>query len=373
LTFVTNAETRYEINGAAFVGSAGLAEIALHENIPVVAGVSINAERQPVAFTVLAGSSVPWTDGDVVHGVVAARSVDTLTIKGARVEFTDGTDVFRGEYEVLLGAGTEVLSILVSSDLLDNDSISVGQRVTVWGEILDDGTVDAAEGRIRMQVSSFTAEVTQASPLTADLFSLNGRDPGAYDFSGTGSTAADDADSGEYQVDTASLGLETIEIGDLVRVAGNVNAWGMAPDDFNAVTVIDIDTDMRGAHLFASWIEIGGSSTAFTSVDPGGIEVDLTAARRSLKLRGVPAEAVNLGDAIRLVAPADGGVWAVAVRDAGALQMYRDFAELADEIVSQLAAGNLLVRISASGRYNGADSELTSGRAIFVFVEPDSL
>ncbi len=360
--------TRYEVDGVGFTGAAGLEAMSqLDARAPVVAngavdGVGLQAE------VVLAGSSVPWSDADVVKGVVAARSGDELIVRGARIEFSDGTEAFRGSFTVNLSDTTGVSAPGIDNTLLSKDSISVGQRLVAWGEFVDDETLDAA--RVRMHMNQLTAEVVEAEPLAVSLFYLNGRRPAAYDFAGTGVTPADDADPAFYEIDTATLPGATIEGGDLVRVRGLVNEFGAAPADFNARTVIDVDTDMRGALLKISWES--GTSTPFTNLSSERVDVDLTEARKLLAVRGVPRDFIELMDEVGLVAPASGmGVYAVKVRGAGEVHVYRSFADLTAELMAQLDAGRLLHRISAQGRYNVGSAELTTGRAGFVFSSTD--
>ena len=217
-----------------------------------------------------------------------------------------------------------------------------------------------------MQLNQLTAEVVQPAPLAVDLFFFNGRRPGAFDFSGTGITAADDADPDFYEIETGLLPGATIASGDLVRVRGLVNDFGAAPADFLARTLIDVQTDMRAAVLIAGWPE--GSSTPFTSVAPQRIDVDLSAARKALSIRGVPRAFIDQLQDVALLAPASGrGVYAVKVRGAGEAHVYRSFNDLVDELVEQLDQGRLLHRISAQGKYNVGSAELTTGRAGFVF------
>jgi len=384
-TFNVDADTQYEINGEGFTGDPGLKEMAaLAENTPVVAGVSVT-DSGFLAFTVLAGSSVPWTDTDVLKGIVSARSGDELTVRGARVEFGDGTDVYRGSYTLLVGENTTVTAVGVDNADLSEDSISVGQRIVAFGEILTDAVVDAnvdasveaaalrtfdaREGRVRMLMNQLTAEVVQREPLAVDLFFLNGRRPDAFDFSGTGFTEAEDADPDFYEVETGALSLNSISDGDLVRVRGLVNEFGIAPPDYLARTVIDVQTDMRSASLKVGWE--GGTAMPFEAVSRERIDLDLSEARSVLKIAGTPVGFGNPLEDLALVAPDSGrGAYAVRVRGAGELHLYRSFADLVSELNAQLDAGNVLHRIGAHGRYNSGTEELTTGRASFVFGPP---
>ncbi|TDJ40513.1 MAG: hypothetical protein E2O61_01190 [Gammaproteobacteria bacterium] len=367
-TFSVDEDTQYEVDGVGYTGSPGLGVMAmLEENTPVITQGQIT-DNGFLAETVLAGSSVPWSDSDVVKGIVIARSGDVLSVQGARIK--DGRDVFWGSQSVIVGENTTVTALGVDNADLDLDSISVGQRVIVFGEELDDGTFDASEGRVRMLMNQLTAQVVEAEPLVVDLFYLNGRHPQLYDFSGTGVTAAEDADPDFYEIDTSTLGLSNIENGDLVRVRGLVNDFGMASPDYNARTVIDVDTDAHAASLRVGWKN--GTTMPFTNLSIDRIDLDLSEARVVLKLRGVSIDINTPIEALALVAPGSDrrGIYAVKVRGTDEIHLYREFADLVGELNAQLDAGNLLHRIGAHGGYNSTTGELTTGRASFEFGVP---
>ena len=367
-TFSVDEDTQYEVDGVGYTGSPGLGAMAmLEENTPVITQGQIT-DNGFLANTVLAGSSVPWSDSDVVKGIVIARSGDVLTVQGARIK--DGRDVFWGSQSVMVGENTTVTALGVDNADLDFDSISVGQRVIVFAEELDDGTFDASEGRVRMLMNQLTAQVVEAEPLVVDLFYLNGRHPQRYDFSGTGVTAAEDADPDFYEIDTSTLGLINIENGDLVHVRGLVNEFGMAPPDYNARTVIDVDTDAHAASLRVGWE--GGTTMPFSNLSIDRIDLDLSEARVVLKLRGVSIDVNNPIATLALVAPGSDrrGIYAVKVRGTDEIHLYRTFADLVGELNAQLDAGNLLHRIGAHGGYNNTTGELTTGRASFEFGVP---
>jgi len=370
-TFFSDDNTIFEVDGRSFVGVEGLRAMAVLANSAPVVAAGQATDSGFVADTVLAGSSVPWSNIDVVRGIVSARNGDTLTVKGARVEFRDGTDIFRNTYRVTIGAGTVITAFNLDRGDLDNSSISVGQRIVASGEFVGDNALDATDGRVRMQVSQLTAEVVQDSPLAVNLFFLNAHNPELYDFSGTGSTSVQDADPGFYEIDTALLPLGSITQGDLVQIRGLVNNFAMAPADFNAQTVIDVDTDDRAAALRVSWNQLPGSSMPFTSLASERIDVDLNDARVALKLRGVPLTISNPQDGIALVPAAAGdGLYAVAVRGSGETQLFRDFTALVTQLGENIDSGKLLNRIGGHGRYNRSTNELSARRLSFEFIDP---
>jgi hypothetical protein len=154
-------------------------------------------------------------------------------------------------------------------------------------------------------------------------------------------------------------------------VRGSVHAFGAAPPDFDARTVIDVDTQVNGALLWVNWRAVGGSEHPFYSVSADRIDVDLATARHTLQILGTPRGVPGSDDRIALIAPDDvRGIYMVAVRGRGGVQLFRDFAELTRELSDQLAAGNRLAQIHANGRYNAGTLELATPRASFEFRAP---
>jgi hypothetical protein len=174
-----------------------------------------------------------------------------------------------------------------------------------------------------------------------------------------------DANSEYYEIDTGLLALSNIVDGDLVRVRGLVTAFGSAPDDFVARTVIDVNTEGRPGTLRIAWSE--GSSMPFHSLSEAMIDVDITESREVLKLHGVPRPFSNpLQSAVLLPTDTGGGLYSVRVRGSGELSLYRKFSDLVVELRAQLNAGATLYRINANVRYEDPDSGFVSPRASFV-------
>ncbi len=365
-TVNVNETTQYEVDGVGYTGAEGLtAMTVLPANAPVIANGSISG-RSMMGETVLAGSSVPWTDGDVVKGVVAARIGNDLLVRGVRVEYRDGVEVFRGEGAVVLGAGTTVTAPGVDNADLNIDSVSVGQRIVAFGELSDDRTLDASAGRIVMQMNQLTASVVTENPLAVDVYFLNGRQPDVFDFGGTGVDATFDADPTSYDIDTGALSLNGVAGGDLIRVRGLVTAFGSAPDDYAARTIVNVNTESRPGTLRIAWPE--GSNMPFHSLSEQMIDVDISESREWLKLRGVPRPFSNPLQSAVLLPPESGdGLYSVKVRGSGELHLYRSFTDLVAELRAQLDSGAVLYRVNANVRYDNADTGFVTPRASFVF------
>lgn len=371
VTFATDEQTHFEVNGGTFVGAEGLAAIAaLGSGTPVVAKGTVS-NRKLTASTVLAGTGVPWANGDALNGVVTARSGDTLTVKGVGFDFADGSHGFRGSFTVLVGEDTRVTALDADTVTRNKDSISVGQRIVAFGQLSDPSTLDASAGRVRMDTTRLTGNVVQLDPLTVNLVELGGLRPGAFDFSGTGASVTTNADPTQYVIDTSTLSLVGIGTNDLLKARGFVNAFGAAPPAFDARTVIDVDTDSVGTWFWASWRRGGGSADPFITVAQDLLDVDLTDARHALNLLGTPRNALGDSDHVALAAPTDvRGIYMVTLRGTNQVHLFRDFAALTPELSDQLAAGNRLVQISAIGRYNATSLALTTPRASFEFTAP---
>jgi hypothetical protein len=371
-TFGTDESTRFDINEEQFIGAEGTEALASHagENFPVVArGTVINGRL--LAHLVVAGSSLPDFDGDFVEGVVAKREGDTLLVRGAILQPSDGTATFRTTVEVLVGDDTQVYSRVIDSGLLTKDSISIGQRVTAVGELVG-GVLDATAGKAIMHMNQLTGGVVQANPLAVDLIWLNGRRPDAYDFTGSGipvppDATSNDADPEFYEIDTLGLTLGGIEDGDLVRVRGLVNGFGVAPPDFNAMTVIDVSLTDRAADFRVVWLD--GTDMPFLSLSSDRLDLDLTEARALLYLAGVPLELTNPVDQLALLPTSDAfGLYAVRTRGSLEIDVFRSFADLVAALSDHLDAGEKLVRIDASGSYTSDEQLLTGRRMAFHFL-----
>jgi hypothetical protein len=247
-----NDDTVYEIDGDGFTGTEGLSELALQpEKTAIIArGVIQFAPRRFIAHEVYAGASVPGGTLDVVRGSVIARTGDILTVRGATLIRNDGKVQFRDDVAVLLDSSTIVRKQL-SADPFTIGDISVGQRITVFGMASSDETgamtLDAANGYARMGVSvvrgsvqnvAFIPENPPQFPFVLDVVTINGRNVALYDFTGTGSDTANDAQADFYEIDSGTLNTSGINPGTKVAVGGFVTPFGTAPADFSAQTIV---------------------------------------------------------------------------------------------------------------------------------------
>jgi hypothetical protein len=251
LNVFTDDETTFDIDGTGYQGDDGLAVMELlaqYSAVAVVGDIRLNPRRF-LARQVYAGSSVPGGDMDVVRGSLVARAGNSLSVKGVTLFRRDGTIIFNDTVTVALADSTRV-SKQLSMDPAAIGDVSVGQRVTVFGTLTNaDVTaleLDAANGYVRMEMSSLqgtrvdlVAIPEQPLPFVVDVSSINGRNAGLYDFTGTGSDAASDADPFNYEVNTGALDVAAIAANAPLAVRGHVAPFGQAPLDFDAQTIVD--------------------------------------------------------------------------------------------------------------------------------------
>jgi len=251
LNVFTDDETTFDIDGTGYQGDAGLAVmdlLARYSAVVVIGDIRFNPRRF-LARQVYAGSSVPGGDMDVVRGSVVARAGNSLSVKGVTLFRRDGTIIFNDTVTVELADSTRV-SKQLSMDPAAIGDVSVGQRVTVFGTVTNaDVTalvLDAANGYLRMELSRLQGTRVelvgipeQSLPLVVDVTSINGRNAGLYDFTGTGSDAAGDADPFSYEVNTGALDVAAIAADAALAVRGHVTPFGQAPLDFDAQTIVD--------------------------------------------------------------------------------------------------------------------------------------
>ena len=386
ITLHASDETQYEVNGSPLSGSEGLAALdALAMDTPLIVYGQMTELANFEAVTVLAGSSVPWVGRDAARGIVIAREADVLTLRGSHVERSNGAVTFYDNITVNLGADTHVTREALSNEGLTKDDISIGQRVIVFGDMNGDMNSDmpgslelnATEGHVRMLMNVVKGEVVSLSPLAMDLRWLNGRRIGLFDFDGTGVTEEQDADPDSYDVETGALSLENLALGSLIKVRGYPVAYGASPDDFNAQTVIDINTDQRAGVMNVRWHD-GGSNTPFKSTESESLVLDVENALYQVTLAGVPLTGGALTGVALTGAPLewmDGlqngpvvaplsllgrGIYAVKVAGQPAIQVFKSFDNYVEALNTHLSAGESLRRMVALGRYDQTVDSMSS-------------
>ncbi|MGH8441542.1 MAG: DUF4382 domain-containing protein [Nevskiaceae bacterium] len=362
---VTDA-TGYEISGQHFVGAPGLQALAV---LPLPAPAAVfghldRARRQFVALRVFAGTAERDGTDDVVRGHVVARTGNSLTVLGLLADRDEDRAVFARTITVDVTGATVFKE---GTGLAAIGDISVGQKIDVLGDH-DSGTGDAAhvDARyVRLRFTNLAATVVQVSPMVLDLQAFDRVPVGRFNFTGTGSP---DADPDTYQVDTGSLTLDGVAIGDPVRVRGFVAPFGAAPPDFDAVTVFN--ASQMPAGLGVNWT-FPGSLAAFPALEAGQIVVDLDNPDLGLlhhvRRGGVFTDLTTLGTDLTVV-PAERGRYAIAER--GAVTVFGNFADFSSALTLRMAAGSRAWILGAGGRFDDATVTFTAPGAAVVLVAP---
>ncbi len=365
LEVITTDQTLYEIDGQGYQGQQGLDQLAEMPDftaVVVLGDLRFNPRRFE-AREVYAGSSVEGGDQDVVTGNVIRRDDSSLTIKGGMLVRKAGSVVFNDEITILLGEATKVTRQLDTA-AYNTDAISVGQRVIAFGSFREEGegrVLDATEGQIRMVLTTLFGTVVTtdqaAQEVVLDLNAIGRHPVTLFDFSGTGSTGAVDADPDNYQVDTGGLDLSSITTGTPLKVRGFPRDFGEAPPDFRARTLIDVSA-VR-AKMLVNWQP--ASLAPFESLTGEGMTLSMvgTGDVHHLSRAGVLTDLQNMESSPALKPESDGkGRFLIVGK--GELVLHTSFQRFSDELQRRLADSEPVESVIAHGIYDDARATLTT-------------
>jgi len=358
----TDTNTAFEIDEVSYQGAAGLAALAAKPTgtATVAIGEWKVDTKQFKANEVLAGSSVPGGTRDVVTGVVIARTGDQLTVRGASLIRSDGTFTFLDTVTVNVGTTTKVRQQALMTTGLTKDDISVGQRITAFGALnVSTNTLDATNGLARLLVTSVAGIVntTGASSLEMNVQRIEGRRIALFNFAGTGTSIATDADPTHYQVATGTLSLTGLTSGTPVRVLGFVTRFKTAPPDFTAQTLVNLMD--HPATLLVNWRP--PTAMPFVSNTDAGLGLDLAGVGAAHYVwRGpVATDLVSLGVSPTIV-PANPAQGLFAVGSGGQIQVFTQYHEYSVALEQRLAQGQMANAVGAHGMYSDSSVTITA-------------
>jgi hypothetical protein len=365
-----NNETIYDINGQRYQGQAGLNALAALPTFTATVALGDFRFRTHrfEATQVFAGSSVPGGDMDVVSGNVTQRIGNTLTVQGATLIRSDGTVLFNNSVQVDVSADTGVRKQLSLANHTI-DEVSVGQRVTIFGNLLvtipeSPPVLDAtaADHRVFMNMTVLRGfAVDSMGPLVANLQTINFRHISLFDFSGTGTDTGNDADPAYYEIDTGALDTSGIANGSPIAVGGFATPFGQAPLDFEARTVVDLSA-IPGV-MAVNWDP--AAATAFESMSAEGIVLDLTGSGvfHHIGRAGVRVDLTSL-----LVSPTieptatSLGVYVII---GNALpRLFTNFDLYVEALQSDLDSGSSIKGLIALGDYDDVTASITAERIL---------
>jgi hypothetical protein len=364
--------TTYQINGAAYVGTAGLTALAaLPAGTMVAAFGSLQSGTQVLSATeVLAGTSLENPAEDQISGTVIARTSTTLTVRGATWWERDGDFEFDPhDATVTIGTNTGVTEEGQMGAFTVAD-ISVGQHIDAFGTASQPSggtlTLDATAGEVRLDITPAWGVVSNlaANSLTLNLESLDGLPVSAFNFSGTGSSTTNDANASAYVVNTGTLPQTGLATGSPARVFGFVTPFGSAPPDFTATSLVNYSAVT--AYLVVNWAGTG-SATAFS-----GLTASSTSLTLSLTNVG-PEHVIDIGPqqldittlaAPPTIAPGSASTGLFAIGHAGKIMTdnYNSFAAFVTALSGDLSGTTTVIDIAASGQYDSATNTFTATR-----------
>lgn len=371
-------ETEFEVDGGAWLGVEGLRalEAAGAGTLTVAGGTLDVADREFTAELVLAGSSVPGYERDAVAGNVIARAGDELIVRGATIIPRDAAAFFHDDVVVTVGPGTKVFKTGAPDLPLTAADISIGQRVTVRGDVTqllgDRIAIDATSGAVRMSATHLSGIVQSvgSGQVNIELHAIDRRRAEVFDFSGTGMSPELDADPDDYEVLTGTLSLAGQAPGKPVLVYGFPRAFGSAPADFEGRTLIDF-SELRSllgvgwgpAGTLAPFISMGSDGLLLDNQNP---DIDQ---RHYVKQGPVLIDLTELASST-LIRPRELGrtVFTIATRDS--VQLYTDFDEFVEALALGLDGATAARSMHARGHYDAADNVFTAYRIGVYLLEP---
>ena len=370
-------ETEFEVDGEIFMGGAGLRALnTAGRGTPTVAQGTLNvAEREFTANIVLAGSSVPGHERDAVKGNVIARIDNDLIVRGATVIRPDRDAYFHDDVVVTVGPDTRVFRT-GSDAALDIGAISVGQRVSVRGDVTESDErrvhIDATAGAVRLDVTHLSGLVNTIVPGQVDitLQSIDRRRVQIFDFAGTGSSPETDADPDNYEVATGDMLMSSDSTGQPVVVYGFPNSFGAAPPDFEGRTMVDysdvgsiLGVGWGAAGTMAPYLSIGSDGLLLNNQNP---DID---ERHHIKHGPLLIDLKAL-DSSTLIAPRETGRKLFVIKTDDSLRLYAEFDEYVEALSLALEGSTTARSMFARGHYDRDSNVFTAYKIGVYLLEP---
>ena len=372
VTVTVGMATTYQVNGMAFVGAAGLAALAaLPANTMVAAFGTLQTDTQAfTATTVLAGTSLENPSKDSISGTVIARSANTLTLRRATFCGRDGD--FESESHdvtVTVADGTAVTEEGATGTFTIAD-ISVGQHLDAFGTASSSGgskTLDASAGAVRLDMTPAWGVVTAmaSGSVTVNLQSLDGLPVSAFNFAGTGTATASDANPMAYVIDTGLLTQTGLAMKAPARVVGFVAPFGKSPPNFTAQTLVNFSGVPEA--LVVAWAQ-RGSATAFTGLTATSttLQLDLTGVDK-LHFIQIGPQTIDLTTlatppTIMADATATNEIFAIGHRGKYKTENFNTFASFITALAADLTPTATVVDLAATGQYDSTANTFTVTR-----------
>lgn len=379
-------DTEFEVDGVVYVGSDGLRALkAAGRGTPTIAhGTLAVDERSYSARRVLAGSSVPGSDLDAVAGNIIQRHGNFLTVRGATIIPRDSASDRRAHFHddviVEVGPATRVYKDGWHDNFVHIDALSIGQRVTIRGQqtlatheaAAPQVLFDATNGAVRMHVTHLAGIVNTVMPgqIDIDLQAIDRRRAAVFNFAGTGPAPAQEADPGNYEIDTGNLTLADIVAGQSLVAFGFPTPFGMAPPDFTARTVVDYSD--ANSVLGIAWGQ-DGTIAPFASIGTDGIVLALD--NGEIGVRHHIKQGPALLDLLRqasntTVVPRSNGRTLFSIKTAASLRLYSAFDDFVTDLSNSLNGATTARAFYARGRFDAASNTFTATKIGVTLMDP---
>src|SRR6266478_3916059 len=392
--------TVYTINGTTYVGSQGLSVLSQTSAGSTMTAAYTTYQPTPTlnasvtagkfnSIYVIAGSTLEdfYTWG--LEGDVIARSGNTLTVRGATLQFNNGalpyiTYIDTPDAVVLLGPGT----IVTADDNaaltgLDYNSVSVGQHIIARGlyslpasnvTTLDATGASSASGSVRLVSTQLWGSLVSSAAGSAvlNLQTIDNWPVSNYNFTGNGAGAVAPA---SYAVNTGSLAIPAgVAAGGPLWIDGTTAPFGSAPPDFNAVA-INAELSVP-ARLQVDWTS-AGTTAPFATLANAGLTIDLNNANYSSGVIRIGSESIDLKSLagtpqIVPATPIGAAGWPAkflpsfaignltSTANTTAVAVYNTFSSFVTQVPLSIVAATPALRFVAAGVYNRGTNTFTA-------------
>ena len=358
-------DATFEIDKETCV-SGCLSQLADMTNEPVVGVGKFQSGSETFELTeVYAGTSVPWSGGEFIKGVITDRDGDLVTVQGVKFKPESSSFVVSNSHQLTLTDALAITRPMTPAEDVSDDNLTVGQRVRFYDEDGSDDEFVASHARLLM--NQLRAKVDAADDveqeLTVEVSLFNGRRPGAYEF------ATVEADADQYLINSGSL-TDAADAGDYLKVRGWVNPYDfdtpakLDNEDFDATTISNLNILSRGAGLRVVWPE--DTSDTLVSSDSQSLTLNTaTADHAEARFAGFRCDFKDVSCAAdQVLVNADTtGIYVIKHKSQQEVIIYLTFSEFESALTDELATeGVHLARINAHGQWDEAEMEFNSDR-----------
>jgi hypothetical protein len=215
-----------------------------------------------------------------------------------------------------------------------------------------------------------TVVTSSAGSVTLDLSSLDGRLPTMFNFAGTGTTSAQDANPASYLVmlpaTLSGSGLNTTQP---VQVVGYVSAFGSAPPDFSAMTLVNYA--QTPAVLAVHWAS-PGASAPFMTLSATQLVISQATLKSSafdvIRVGPVTIDPSTLSSGLEFVPDATAAMpqFAIGHAKSHTVNAYASFADLSAALATEFSGSVGAEQVLASGQYDSSTGVLSASGIIVV-------